>query len=54
MVKMIWEDLDVIFADEDMKQRFLNRDSIFTFKHPAQLVSLVETSNFDVQGEHYW
>lgn len=42
------ENLDAIFSDEDMKQRFLNGDTAFAFNHPAQPMRLIETSNIDV------
>lgn len=39
------DDIDVIFSDENMKQRFLNGDSVFTFTHPSQPTNLLETGN---------
>ena len=47
------EDMDIIFADESMKQRFLNGKSVFTFTHSLKPHSpiLVEENKLDVQEE---
>lgn len=47
------KDLDIIFSDEAMKQRFLNGESIFTFTHPHQPspTSLAETSKIEVKDK---
>lgn len=44
----IMEDLEVICADEDVKQRFLEGES-FSFEHSAQSVCFSETKNNDVK-----
>lgn len=43
------EDLRHIFSDNAMKQRFLNGESVFTFSHFDQSVSLVEKSYSDIK-----
>lgn len=47
------EDLNVIFSDEAMKQRFLSGESIFTFTHPSQpyFTRLVEANKIDIKGK---
>lgn len=47
------KDLDIIFSDEAMKQRFLNGESVFTFTHPRQLspAIVVETSKNSVRDK---
>ena len=43
------ENLEVIFSDESMKQRFMNGNSTFTFTHPIRSMGMVETRNIDVK-----
>lgn len=47
------KDLDIIFSDEAMKQRFLNGESIFTFTHPRQIIPaiVVETDKNSVRDK---
>lgn len=46
------KDLDIIFSDKAMKQRFLSGKSIFTFTHPRKQspAGLTETTKIDVKN----